>query len=85
MLAFLVLFGSGLTGYALAPILSWPAAALGLMSVSLARHYVLIRHGVEAGFEEPVAEALLRSCFNALVATGACYWFGVAVRAASTW
>jgi hypothetical protein len=85
MLAFLMLFGSGLSGYALAPVFCWPAATLGLMSVSLARHYVLIRRGVEAGLEEPITEALLRSCFNALVATGACYWSGVAVRAASTW
>jgi hypothetical protein len=85
MLAFLVLFGSGLSGYAFAPVFCWPAATLGLMSVSLARHYVLIRRGVDAGFEESVGEALLRSCFNALVATGACYWSGVAVRVASTW
>jgi hypothetical protein len=69
MLAFLVLFGSGLSGYALAPVFCWPAATLGLMSVSFARHYVLLRRGVDAGFEESVGEALLRSCFNALVAT----------------
>jgi hypothetical protein len=85
MLAFLVLFGSGLSGYALAPVFCWPAATLGLMSVSFARHYVLLRRGVDAGFEESVGEALLRSCFNALVATGACYWSGVAIRVASTW
>ena len=85
MLAFLVLLGSGLSGYALAPVLSWPVAALGLMSVTMARHYVLIRRGVEAGLEDPVRDALVRSSFNALVATGGCYWIGVAVRSASLW
>jgi hypothetical protein len=56
MLAFLVLFDSGLCGYTLSPLVCWPLAALGLMSVSLARQYALIRGGVEAGFEESVGE-----------------------------
>ena len=85
LLPFLILFGSGLCGYALAPVYCWPAAALGLALVSWARHYVLIRRGVGAGLDDPVREALLRSSFNALVATGACYWVGVGVRSVSLW
>jgi hypothetical protein len=85
MLPFLILCGAGLCGYALTPVYSWLAAALGLMAVSWARHYVLIRRGAEAGLDDPVHEALLRSSFNALIATGACYWVGVAVRFASSW
>lgn len=85
MLPFLILFGAGLCGYALAPVYSWPAAALGLAAVSWARHYVLIRRGIEAGLDDPVRDALLRSSFNALIASGACYWVGVAVRSASPW
>ena len=85
MIPFLVLFGSALCGYSLGPAYSWPLAALGLMAASWARHHVLIRRGVDAGVDDSVREALLRSSFNALVATGACYWTGVAVRSASSW
>lgn len=85
MLPFLILFSAGLCGYALAPVYSWLAAALGLMAVSWAKHYVLIRRGVDSGFDDPVREALLRSSVNALVATGACYWIGVLVGSASVW
>jgi hypothetical protein len=85
MLPFLAIFGAGLCGYALVPAYSWLAAAFGLASVSWARHYVLIRRGVDAGLDDPLREALLRSSFNAFIATGACYWVGVAVRSASVW
>jgi len=82
---FLVLLGAALCGYALVPVYGWFAATVGLASVSWARHYALIRRGVEAGLDESVWETLLRSSFNALAATGACYWSGVAIRAASNW
>jgi len=82
---FLVLFCSALCGYVLAPVYSWLAASLGLLLVSWARHYVLIRRGVETGLDDSVRSVLLRSTTNALVATGACYWSGVAVRAMSIW
>jgi hypothetical protein len=85
MLPFLILLGSGLCGYALAPVYSWPAATLGLLVVSWARHYVLIRRGLEAGLDDSVRDVLVRSSLHALVATGACYWSGVAVRAMSLW
>lgn len=83
MLPFLVLFGTALCGYALGPIYCWPVATLGLMSASWAKHYLLIRRGVEVGLDDVVGDALLRSSFNALVVTGACYWIGVAIRSAS--
>src|SRR5262245_7152290 len=73
---FLVLFCSALCGYALAPVYSWPASTLGLLLVSWARHYVLIRRGVEAGLDDAVRGILVRSTTHALVATGACYWSG---------
>ena len=85
MLPFLILLGAALCGYVLAPIYCWPVAALGLMSASWTKHYVLIRRGVEAGLDDAVGEALLRSSFNALVVTGGCYWIGIAVRSASSW
>ena len=85
MLPFFMLFSAALCGYVLAPVYCWPVAAMGLISVSWARHYVLVRRGVEEGLEDPVREALLRSSFNALIATGACYWIGVAIRSASSW
>lgn len=85
MLPFLILFGAGLSGYALTPAFSWLAAALGLMAASWAKHYVLIRRGVDAGLDDPVRDVLLRSSFNALIASGACYWVGVVVRSASPW
>lgn len=85
MIPFLALFGAGLCGYALAPVFAWPAAALALAAVSWARHYVLIRRGVEVGMDDFVREALVRSTGHALIATGACYWSGVAIRAASAW
>lgn len=83
MLAFLAIFGAGVCGYALVPLYGWLAAAMALASVSWARHYVLIRRGLEAGLDHAVGDALLRSSLNALVATGGCYWIGVALRAAS--
>ena len=84
MLPFFILFSASLCGYVLAPAYCWPAAALGLISVSWAKNYVLVRRGVEAGLDDPVREALLRSSINALIATGACYWIGVVVRSASS-
>ena len=84
-MAFLLLLGAALCGYALVPVYGWLAATVGLASVSWARHYALIRRGVEAGLDESVWETLLRSSFNTLAATGACYWSGVAIRAASNW
>ena len=83
MLAFLAILAAGLCGYANAPALSWPAASIALASLSWAEHYLLIRRGIEAGLNTEIDDTLLRSFFNAVVATGACYWFGVTVRMVS--
>jgi hypothetical protein len=80
MIAFLAIFAAGLCGYAQAPVLAWPLAATALASVSWAQRYLLIRRGVEAGLDDLVLDTLIRSLFNSLVATGGCYWFGVALR-----
>jgi hypothetical protein len=83
MFAFLVIFSAALLGYFRAPALAWPAAALSLLLVSWAEHYLLARRGVEAGLGNEVTDALLRSTANALIATGLCYWSGVLIRSLS--
>ena len=83
MIAFLAIFTVALCGYFQAPVLAWPTAALSLVLVSWAEHHLLARKGVEMGFGDEVADALLRSSANALIATGVCYWLGVLIRSVS--
>ena len=83
MLALLAIFTAGLCGYAQTSILCWPAAAAALMSVSMSRHYLLVRRGLDAGFDDIIHDTLLRSACNALIATGACYWLASFLRSMS--
>ena len=83
MLGFLAIFSAGLCGYAQAAAVSWPCAAIALISVTWAQNYMLVRRGFESGLEDITGEVLMRSLFNAVVATGGSYWVGVLVRAMS--
>ena len=83
MLALLAIFAAGLCGYAQTSVLCWPAAAAALMSVSVSRHYLLVRRGLDAGFDDIIHDTLLRSAFNALAATGGCYWLAWLLRTIS--
>jgi hypothetical protein len=83
VIAFLAIFAAALCGYFRAPAVAWPAAALSLILVSWAEHYLLARRGVEAGLGDVIVDTLLRSSANALVATGVCYWAGVVMRGLS--
>ena len=83
VIAFLAIFAAGLCGYIRAPVLAWPVAALSLVLISWAEHYLLVRRANETGFGDIVGDTLLRSSTNALVATGACYWAGVILRSLS--
>jgi hypothetical protein len=80
VLAFLTLFAVALCGYTHATAMTWPAAALGLSSISWGHHYLLIRRGLDDGMGDAVSATLTSSMFNAVVATGGCYWAGVVVR-----
>ena len=80
MVSFLVIFSAALLGYFRASPLAWPAAALSLLLISWAEHYLLARRGVEAGLGDEISDTLLRSSANALLATGVCYWAGVLMR-----
>ena len=83
MVAFLIIFSAALLGYFQAPPLAWPATALSLLLLSWAEHYLLARRGDEAGLGDEIADTLLRSSANALIATGVCYWSGVLIRSVS--
>ena len=83
LLAFLAILAAGLCGYVQAPVLCWPVAAFALVATSWSRHFALVRRGVDAGLDDLVQDTLLRSTANALVATGAVYWFASLVRTAS--
>jgi hypothetical protein len=83
VLAFLTLFAVALCGYTHSSALAWPAAALGLSSISWGHHYLLIRRGLDDGMGDAVSATLTSSMLNAVVATGGCYWAGVLVRMAS--
>jgi len=83
VIAFLAIFAAALCGYFRAPAVAWPAAALSLVLVSWAEHYLLARRGLKAGLSDVIVDTLLRSSTNALVATGVCYWAGVIMRSLS--
>jgi hypothetical protein len=76
MLAFCAIFLSGLCGYLQLSILTWPIAAVGLLSVSLAEHQLVLRRAVDRGRSDVAYDTLMRSCIHALLATGGCYWLG---------
>jgi hypothetical protein len=80
VLAFLTLFAVALCGYTHTTAMAWPAAALGLSSISWGHHYLLIRRGLDDGMGDAVSATLTTSMFNAVMATGGCYWAGVLVR-----
>ena len=80
MLAFLVISAAGLCGYFQSPAIVWAIAAVGLLSASLAEHSAILRRAIVRGNSEVAYDALARSATNAVVATGAAYWSGIATR-----
>ncbi|MGD9785658.1 MAG: hypothetical protein AB7E80_05390 [Hyphomicrobiaceae bacterium] len=76
MLGFLTIFAATLAGYTGVGSWSIAAAAIGLTSMSYARHQRLYERGQELGLSNVVESTLLRSCANALAASCAGYGFG---------
>lgn len=83
LMGFAAIFAAGLLGYAQAPIWTMFVAALALVSLTYARQFVLVQRGLDGGLDEIVQDALLRTSFNALIATGGCFGFGYVLRVAS--
>jgi hypothetical protein len=80
MLAYMLIFGVALCSYAGAGVWCWPASAAGLVSLSWADHYLLYWRGSDLGLIDDIQDTFVRSTFNAVVATGAAYCLGLAVR-----
>lgn len=80
MLAFIAIFGACIGGLAGGPPWIIAAGAIALMSLSYAEHYGLYRRGQELGLTDILEGTLLRSAFNAVVASGGAYLGGWLLR-----
>lgn len=80
MLAFLIIFLSGLCGYLQSPLSAPVIATLGLVSVSLAHHHVTIRTALARGRAQIAMQTLAKSVSHAAIACGGCFLTGAALR-----
>jgi hypothetical protein len=80
MLGFLAILAAALCGLAAAPAWTAALAALGLASVSYARHHVLFRRAADLGLQGAIDHTLAVSLFNGFMASSAAYGCGVALR-----
>ncbi|MCB1503678.1 MAG: hypothetical protein KDJ47_01765 [Hyphomicrobiaceae bacterium] len=81
MLGFLLIFSASLAGYAGVAPWAIAAAAIGLASISYTQYHRLYERGQELGYSDLVDATIVRSFFNALVASGGAYGFGWLVHA----
>jgi hypothetical protein len=77
LLAYLLIFGASICGFA--GVTAWivPIGALGLASISAVEHRQLYRKARDIGLAEIADETLLGSVWNGLLATSVAYGGGV--------
>ena len=80
MLAYLAIVGASLAGYAGLPPWTIAAAVIALASISYAEHRRAYERGRDLGLFEIVDAVMLRSVFNAVMASGIAYAFGYVLR-----
>lgn len=80
MLAYLAIFGAALAGLAGLPPWTMAASVIALASLSLAQHHRMYERAQEAGLTSFLDLVLFRSLLNAMVASGASYGGGCAIR-----
>ena len=80
MLGFLALLTVALCGLAAAPIWSLAVAAIALTSISYARYQVFFRRAADLGLRQTADQTLIASLLNGLLASGAAYGCGAALR-----
>lgn len=80
MLAYLAILGAALAGLAGGPVWTIAVSAIALMSLSYAEHYHIYRRGQEMGVTDVLEATVLRSAFNAIVASGSAYGGGWLLR-----
>ena len=80
MLAYLTILTASIAGLAGGPPWVIAATAIMLSSLSYLRYGHLYERGRDAGLFSLVDETVVRSIFNAVVATGSAYGFGWLLR-----
>lgn len=80
MLGFSAILAAALSGFGGMGVWTVAACAIALASISYAEHYQLYRRGQELGLTEALRSTVLRSFFNAVVASGGAYAGGVLLR-----
>ena len=80
MVAFIIIFGASLAGYAGTGPWIVAIATLGLLALSYAERQGFLRRAAEVGVTAMAEGSLRGSLFNAVCATGAAYIFGVLLR-----
>jgi len=80
MLALLAVLLVAFCGLGAAPMWSVVVAALGLATISYARHHLLFRRAADLGLQGEIDQTLLGSLLNGLLASTAAYGCGAALR-----
>lgn len=80
MLAYLALLGCAVAGFSGMPPYAIAACAIALASISYAEQASLYRRGQSLGHARVVEFVVLKSFFNALMASGAAYGGGLLLR-----
>lgn len=80
MLGYCTILVAAVCGLIGAPLWSVVVAAIALSSISYARHTPLFRRAGELGMQDAIDETLVVSLFNGLLAAGAAFGCGAALR-----
>ena len=80
MLGYLTILVAAVCGLAGAPLWSVVVAAIALSSISYARHVALFRRAGDVGMQSAIDETLVASLLNGLLAAGAAFGCGAALR-----
>ncbi len=83
MLGYLTILVCALCGLAAGPVWSAVIAGVALSSISYARHQALFRRAGDLGMQSAIDQTLVTSLINGLLAAGAAYGCGVALRVLS--
>jgi len=76
MIAYMVIFAAGMSGYSGLGLWTIAASAVALASVSQAEYAELYRRGRELGLTETIQSTMIASFANALMAATASYALG---------
>jgi hypothetical protein len=83
VLAYLIILGAALSGYAGVAPWAIGAATIGLASLSYAERHILYARAYDRGLSNLAESTMLSSVWNAFCATGAAYGFGMVLRSIS--